>query len=107
LIPGKVFTSLGFLIKPLFGKMSDADAWLFNDMLKKSSPFFVKWAMKAILNWDNQLKLPNLYQITGDRDLIFDHTRMKEAIIIKGGTHIMIVDRSVEINAILVEILAR
>src|SRR6185312_10315269 len=42
IIPGKTFTSLGFLFKPLFGKMSDADAWLFRDMLKNSSPSFLK-----------------------------------------------------------------
>src|SRR6185312_10356064 len=47
LIPGKTFTSMGFLIKPMFGKMSDADLWLFNDMLKNSSPTFLKWAMNA------------------------------------------------------------
>ncbi len=101
LIPGKLFTSLGFLIKPIFGKMSAADAWLFNDMLKNSSPAFVKWAMKAVLAWDNKTIPPNVFILTGDSDHVFNYKRIKDAIIVKGGSHIMVFDKAKEINKIL------
>ena len=107
LIPAKVFTFLGFLIKPMFGKVNAEDAYLFNDMLRKSSPLFVKWAMNAILKWDHKMVLPNLYQITGDKDLIFDYKKMKDAAIIRGGTHIMVFDRPTEINMLLKKVLAK
>ena len=70
IIPGKWFTSLGFMIKPLFGHMNAEDAWLFSDMLKNSSPTFVKWAMGAVLHWKNDIIPPNLFHITGDKDLL-------------------------------------
>jgi hypothetical protein len=105
LIPGKLITSMGFMVKPLFGKMSDGDAWLFQDMLKKTSPVFAKWAMSAILVWKNNIVPPNLHHITGNKDLIFDYKRIKEATIIKDGTHIMIFDKAKEINKILKQIL--
>jgi len=105
LIPGKLVTSMGFMIKPMFGHMSEEDAWLFNDMLKKTSPVFVKWAMNAILHWRNSTIPPNVYHITGDKDLIFDYRRIKNAVIIKGGTHIMIFDKAREINKLLKQIL--
>ena len=54
LIPGDLFSKLGFLIKPIFGKMEGGSGRLFNDMLAKSSPVFLKWAMGAVLYWDNQ-----------------------------------------------------
>jgi len=107
IIPGKLFTSMGFMAKPLFGHMSDEDAWLFNDMLKKTSPVFVKWAMKAVLHWYNEVIPPNLYQITGDKDLIFDYKKIKNATIVKGGTHIMIFDKAKEINKLLKAILKK
>jgi pimeloyl-ACP methyl ester carboxylesterase len=107
LIPGKAFTSMGFLIKFVFGKMSKADSWLFNDMLKNSSPTFVKWAMGATLHWDNKTIPQNTYIITGDKDHIFDYRRIKDAIVVKGGTHIMIFDRAKEINKILEKILKK
>jgi pimeloyl-ACP methyl ester carboxylesterase len=106
-IPGKAFTSMGFLIKPLFGKMSAADGWLFNDMLQKSSPAFLKWAMKAALAWNNKTVPANVYIITGDKDLIFSYKRIKDAIIVKGGTHIMVYDKAKEINKILKKILKK
>jgi len=107
LIPGKAFTSMGFLIKFVFGKMSKADSWLFNDMLKNSSPTFVKWAMSATLHWDNKTIPPNTYIITGDKDHVFDYRRIKDAIVVKGGTHIMIFDKAKEINKILKKLLKK
>ena len=107
LIPGKWFTSLGFLIKPLFGHMSEEDAWLFSDMLKKTSPVFVKWAMEAVLHWKNEIVLPNLYHITGNKDLIFSYKRIHDASIVDGGTHIMIFDKAKEINKLLKRILEK
>jgi pimeloyl-ACP methyl ester carboxylesterase len=107
IIPGKWVTSLGFMIKPLFGHMSAEDAWLFSDMLKNSSPTFVKWAMKAVLHWKNDIIPPNLFHITGDKDLVFSFKRIPDATIVKGGTHIMIFDKAKEINKLLKSILKK
>jgi pimeloyl-ACP methyl ester carboxylesterase len=107
LIPGRIFTSMGFLIRFIFGKMGKADSWLFNDMLKNSSPKFVKWAMSAALYWDNKIAPSNVCIITGDKDHVFDYRRIKDAIIVKEGTHIMIFDKAKEIDKILKEILSR
>jgi esterase/lipase len=105
IISGKLVTSMGFMVKPMFGHMSEEDAWLFHDMLKKTSPVFVKWAMNAILQWRNDVIPPNVYHITGDKDLLFNYKRIKNATIIKGGTHIMIFDKAKEINKVLKQIL--
>jgi pimeloyl-ACP methyl ester carboxylesterase len=107
LIPGKLFTSMGWLIRFVFGKMNEADNWLFNDMLKNSSPTFVKWAMGATLHWDNKTIPPNTYIIIGDKDHVFDYRRIKDATVVKGGTHIMIFDKAKEINRILKRILKK
>jgi pimeloyl-ACP methyl ester carboxylesterase len=106
LIPGKVFNSMGALIKLIFGRMSEADAWLFTDMLKNTSPQFIKWAIVAMLKWDNKVVPANVIQISGDKDLVLSY-KVKDAITIKGGSHIMIFDRAGEINTILREYLNR
>jgi len=106
-IPGKVFTRLEFLIKPFFGHMNEADNWLFVDMLKKSSPVFLKWAMDATLKWDNKVILKNVFQIIGDKDVVFSYQKIKGAIIVKGGTHIMIFERAKEVTKILKQILKK
>jgi pimeloyl-ACP methyl ester carboxylesterase len=106
IIPGSLFSKMGALIAPLFGKMYSVDAYLFNSMLQNTSSRFIKWAMGATLHWQNKTVPPNLYHITGDNDLIFNHKKMKNPIIVKGGTHIMIFDRSREINQLLKDILS-
>jgi pimeloyl-ACP methyl ester carboxylesterase len=107
IIPGGLFSKMGALIAPLFGKMYSVDAYLFNSMLQNTSPKFMKWAMGAALHWQNKIVPPNLYHITGDKDLIFNHKKIKDAIVVKGGTHIMIFDRAREINQLLKDILSQ
>lgn len=106
-IPGKLFSKLGFLIKPIFGKMNGGSGRLFNDMLEKSSPVFLKWAMETVLHWHNETIPANIYHIAGDKDLIFSYKKLKNVILVKGGTHIMVFDKAEEINKILKDILEK
>lgn len=105
LVPGNFFNNMGAALRLIFGNMSAQDLWLFKDMLQKSSPKFMKWAMKAVLQWDNTIVPPNVYHIVGDKDLVFSYKKIKDAVVIKGGTHIMIFDKAKEINKLLKRIL--
>jgi pimeloyl-ACP methyl ester carboxylesterase len=105
LLPKKWLTSMEFLILEAMGKMSKRHQELFLGMLKSTSPSFIKWALGAILHWDNQIIPKNVYHITGDRDKIFPYKRIKGATIVKGGTHIMILNKAKQINTWLKEIL--
>lgn len=107
LIGGRLLGKLGYFIKPLFGHLNDQDAWLFHDMIKKSSPKFLKWAVGAALKFDNRVNIPNVYHLVGDKDLVFNYKRIKDPIIIKGGTHIMVFDKAKQINKILKGILKK
>jgi len=105
LVPTKLINSMGFIIRFAFGKMSQSHQELFVSMLRNTSPKFIKWALGAILHWDNQTIPKNVYHITGDKDLIFPYKRISNATIIKGGTHIMIFNRANDINRWFKEIL--
>jgi pimeloyl-ACP methyl ester carboxylesterase len=105
LIPTKKLTSLEFVIEYAFGGMSENDKQLFADMLKNTSPVFMKWAIDAILRWDNQTTPKNVYHITGDKDRVFPYKKINGATIVQGGTHIMIFNKSKEINTWLKNIL--
>ena len=107
LVPAGMLNKLGFLIKPMFGHLTDNDAWLFNDMLSKNSPKFMKWALGAVLKWDNLIILPNVYHIHGDRDRVFPLKNIKNATIIRGGSHIMIFNKAKQVNKWLNPILKK
>jgi len=105
LIPTQKLTSLEFVIEYAFGGMSESDQQLFADMLKKTSPFFVKWAIDAILRWNNHTVPKNVYHITGDKDRVFPYKNIRNATIVKGGTHVMVFNNPKEINIWLKNIL--
>jgi pimeloyl-ACP methyl ester carboxylesterase len=107
IIPQSLMISSRILIEVFFGKMKPEKLWLFQDMLKRSSPIFLKWAMGAVLDWKNEIIPPNVYHITGDKDRVFDYKKIKNATLIKGGTHIMLFDKPKEINRILKSILKK
>jgi hypothetical protein len=107
LIPLKKLTSLEFIVEYAFGGMSEVDQQLFGDMLKKTSPVFMKWAIEAILRWDN-LSIPgNVYHLIGDKDKVFPRKGIKGADIVNGGTHVMIFNNAKKINIWLKEILSK
>jgi pimeloyl-ACP methyl ester carboxylesterase len=105
LIPVRVLTSSGFLVRLVMGKISKKNSALFIDMLRNTPPKFAKWAIGAILHWQNQTIPENVYHIHGDKDQIFPHHRLKDFTIIRGGTHIMIMNRARDINQWLKNIL--
>ena len=100
-IPEKALTSMEYLMELSFGQMEKDDIPLFRDMLRNWGAEFLRWAMGAIVNWDNKIIPPNTFHIIGDKDLVFPYSKIKNAIIVRGGTHIMIYDRAAEINRIL------
>lgn len=105
LIPTRKITSLEFLIEYAFGGMSEEDQQLFKSMLRNTSPTFMRWALDAILKWDNHTIPKNVFHITGDKDRVFPYQRIKGAVIVKGGTHIMIFNKAKVINTWLKNIL--
>ena len=44
--------------------------------------------------------------MSGDKDKVFPYKKLKDAEIIKGGTHIMIFDKAKQVNKILKRILS-
>jgi pimeloyl-ACP methyl ester carboxylesterase len=105
LVPKNLYNSFGVAIELFFGKMNPEDLWLFKDMLKKSTPEFLRWAMEAALKWQNETIPANVHHIIGDKDLIFNYKLIKNATVVKGGTHIMVFDKAKQINKLLKGIL--
>jgi pimeloyl-ACP methyl ester carboxylesterase len=105
LISGEFIIKASFLFKPVTGKMAGIHAELFYSMLKNTSPKFLKWSIGASLNWDNSVILPNLTHLIGDADKVFNYKKISNAIVIKGGDHMMVFNHAKDINPIIREVL--
>ena len=68
---------------------------------------YSNWAINAILNWKNKTAPENLYHIHGDKDRIFSIKKVKPDYTIQNGGHLMVMNKSDEVNACIISILQK
>ena len=73
-----------------FGVTEPADKKLLKQVIKDSSPKFLKWAINEILHWQNEIKPDNLYHIHGTNDKVFPFTLTKADTAVENGGHLMV-----------------
>lgn len=86
--------TIPLIIKAFFAsiqKIKNNRISLYRRYLVIHDPNYIKWCIGAILNWNQTENLPNIIQIHGSKDEIFPINRVKNSIIIKDGTHAMII----------------
>lgn len=103
-MPDNVMGNPEFWLKFLFpAGMKSEWKEMFADMFSKWSPRFLRWAMRASLQWNNDIKIENFTHIHGDSDIVFPHIHISNFHLIKSGTHIMVLSKAREIKAIIQE----
>lgn len=75
---------------------------LLNSILDETDLNFTKWAMRELMNWENQSRLTNLIKIGGSNDKLLP-PKGDNTILIDKGEHFMIVDKADEISKIINE----
>ena len=90
------------LIEPLenynLGVKTKAEKQMVNDYRKNIDTAYSNWAINAILNWKNKKAPENLYHIHGSKDRIFSLKKIKPDYTIRDGGHLMILNKSDEVN---------
>ena len=84
-----------------FGAKTKEEKELLRAILEDTDPHFVKWAMNALLSWQNETVPGNITHIHGTADHIILPDNIKPDYWIAGGTHMMIYNRADEINKII------
>ncbi len=88
----------------MFGVRTNDNKKLFKAALKDISPIFLRWSLKAILNWKNESK-QNAIRIHGSKDKILP-LKVDVDYLVKGGSHLMLLEKSDDISKILSKLLA-
>lgn len=70
-------------------------------IMRDSDPLFTRWAIHAVLHWDNTVIPKNVIHIHGTADKVLPHYFVKDHHTIKNGEHVMIMDKAEEISALL------
>ncbi|WP_462265919.1 alpha/beta hydrolase [Mucilaginibacter sp.] len=106
IIPVQLLPALRTVVNPVFGLRSKAETNLFVEMIRDISPAFFKWAVHAVLHWQPPVPLKPVYQIHGNKDVVFSSRRAaKSTIIVDKGGHNMVFNRVDEVSAAIINIL--
>jgi len=94
------------MIKRFFTAETDEDKKMIRQIIKDSDNSFIRWAMNAILNWENEtLPFPYIH-IHGTKDEVLPVRFTKPTHVLSKAGHLMIMTKAKEINKILEEVLS-
>ncbi len=93
LMPVRLMISLEKLARFHFWPFIDQRLQLYKRYLGVRDRHYWEWAIRQVVLWDRLEPDPNVIHIHGDKDHIFPIKYIKNCIIIKGGTHIMLITR--------------
>lgn len=93
LVPTRLLANVDALVKYAFGETVTKRIKLYKKYLSVNDKLYLDWAIKQMVNWNQEKSIPEIIHIHGDKDVIFPLYNIKDCIIVKGGTHIMIINK--------------
>ncbi len=75
--------------------------------MKNADIKFYKWAIEAIITWQNKTVSSNIIHLHGKKDKLLPYRLVKPDIPVAGGGHLMIIENAGEISVLLKGLLLR
>ena len=80
--------------KLAFGDFAKKRAALYQKYLSIKDKTYLDWSIEKIVHWKRSKPNPEVIHIHGDKDVVFPIVNIKNCIVVKGGTHAMIINRA-------------
>lgn len=85
-------------IRRLISKRDHSAARLIMEMHNSADRDFVYWGIDQVINWKGAATLPQaLVHIHGKKDRLFPHQQIKDAVLVAGGSHVMVLTQAREV----------
>ena len=81
------------LAKFSFGDTINKRIKLYEKFLSVRDIRYLEWSVEQVVLWDRTVVDENVIHIHGDADDVFPIKYIKNCIVVKGGTHIMILNK--------------
>ena len=98
-LPGKLLKT--GRLNWILGAKGEEQKKLMRTIIADADPAFLKWAIEAILNWNEKTAPPNVRHIHGTADRLLPFRYVKADFVIEGGTHLMTINKHQEISVLL------
>jgi pimeloyl-ACP methyl ester carboxylesterase len=87
------------------GITNEEERKLVNAYREKMDPVYYNWAVHQVLSWKNSWYPEDIIHIHGDQDKIFPIKKLHPTHIIRGGSHIMMLNRAKEVSTCINSVL--
>jgi len=81
--------------------LGTAKRQMVKEILNDMDADFTHWAISKLMTWKHDKILNNCIKISGTKDLLMPIKKTINTLIVKGGTHFMIVDRAEEVSRLI------
>jgi pimeloyl-ACP methyl ester carboxylesterase len=93
LLPTTLLQNIEVLNKFSFGSMIKERLKLYEKYLSMRDKVYLEWAIEQMVLWNRTEVDKNVIHIHGDADDVFPIKNIQNCIVVKGGTHIMILSK--------------
>src|SRR5690606_2445402 len=94
LLPTGLVNNVELLAKYAFGESVTKRLHLYEKYLSVRDRYYLDWAIDKIVNWEQTVPPENLIHIQGEKDAVFPLSNIRQCIVVKNGTHTMIIHRA-------------
>lgn len=101
ILPPFVYKIPNSIMYDKFGAESDEDITILSAILKDSDGGFMKWAMRAIALWENNIVVQPVVHIHGRKDKMIFPENIQADYWIEDGGHMMVYNRAEAISKII------
>jgi pimeloyl-ACP methyl ester carboxylesterase len=105
LIPTNLLANVESLSKFSFGEKINQRLKLYEKFLRIRDKRYLDWAVEQIILWERTVADESVIHIHGDADDVFPIKNIQKCIVVKGGTHIMILSKYKWLNENLPKII--
>lgn len=103
LVPTKLLKSIS-VAKRIFSTETHQAKKVLVEVIKESDPVFIRWAIQAILEWENEIIPQPIKHIHGTKDGILPIKNTSPSHSVLNGTHLMLMSRVKELNDFFAEV---
>lgn len=93
ILPTQLVSNIDALSKFAFGETVKKRIELYKKYLSVSDKRYLDWAIKQVVCWEQETPNPKAIYIHGEKDIVFPDSCGGNCIVVKGGTHIMIINK--------------
>lgn len=104
-VPTKILKSIS-VAKRIFSTETSQAKKILVEVIRDSDPVFIRWAIQAILEWENETIPYPIKHIHGTKDGILPIKNTSPSHTILDGTHLMLMSRVEELNIFFAEVFA-